>query len=112
MKKIVSLILLITCLAQLRATSQTGTYISVNKAEEIPWERIESSKRFIVAGEAHNVSINFPFQLSHLNYLTTKGFRNLVWEMPYSYGFIAQQYISTSNDSLLPFIAWSQEDMA
>jgi hypothetical protein len=92
---------------------QTPPYEAIQKAEEIPWGRYTpADKRFIIAGEAHHVSIIFPFQLSHLKYLVTKGFRHLVWEVPFSYGYIAQQYISTGNDSLLRYLAWSREDLA
>jgi hypothetical protein len=112
MNKLLLLISLLTCLSFFSANSQAPAYTAVRTAEEIPWERYTpGEKRFIIAGEAHHVSSIFPFQLSHLRYLVTKGFRNLVWEMPYSYGLIGQEYISTGNDSLLKYIAWSKEDL-
>ena len=111
MNRLFNFLLLLSCLAYFNAKSQTPTYVAVRTAEQIPWERYTPiDKRFILAGEAHHVSSIFPFQLSHLQFLLTKGFRNLVWEMPYSYSMIGQQYISTGSDSLLQFIAWSKED--
>jgi hypothetical protein len=110
MNKFLSLIFLLACLVPFDTRSQNGNYIAVAKADEIPWERYESpTKRFIIAGEAHHVSCIFPFQLSHLKYLAAKGFRHLVWEVPHSYAFIAQQYISSGNDSLLQFLTGSTE---
>jgi hypothetical protein len=94
------------------AKGQSPTYMAVEKAELIPWELFTpSGKRFIVAGEAHHVSVIFPFQLSHLRFLVTRGFRHLVWEVPFSYSYIAQQYITTGNDTLLRYLAWSEEDL-
>lgn len=109
MKRLFTFILLLTCLFCLNAKSQT--YVAVHAMEQIPWQQyMPFDKRFIIAGEAHHVSSNFSFQLSNLQFLVTRGFRNLVWEMPYSYTLIGQQYISTGNDSLLSFISWSKED--
>ena len=100
MNKLVSSLLLVTCFASLETKSQSKPYISVNNAEQIPWERIESpDSRFIVAGEAHHISCIYPFQLSHLKYLVSQGFRNLIWEVPFSYSLIAQQYITSGKDS-------------
>src|SRR5215203_142736 len=111
MYRLFTFLLLLSCSAYFNAKSQTPNYVAVHTAEQIPWQHYTPfDKRFIVAGEAHHVSSIFPFQLSHLEFLVTKGFRNLVWEMPYSYSLIGQQYILTGNDSLLQFIAWSQED--
>jgi hypothetical protein len=110
MKKKLCVISLVTCFACFGAKSQNGPYIAVTNAEQIPWERIEPPvRRFIVAGEAHHVSCIYPFQFSHLKYLVSKGFRNLVWEVPFSYSLIAQQYITTGNDSLLQLIGGYKE---
>jgi hypothetical protein len=106
--------LLICCLAvvSFRALGQTADYTAVQRPELIPWEQFSSpDKRFIVAGEAHHVSVIFPFQLSHLHFLVTKGFRHLVWEVPFSFSYIAEEYISTGNDSLLRHLAWAEEDL-
>ena len=94
----------------LSGVGQSGAYIGVKTPSEIPWEELSiSGKRFIVTGEAHNVSCNYPFQLSELKYLVSKGFRHLVWEVPFSYGLIAQEYINTGNDSLFQFIGGYKE---
>ena len=110
MKRLLSLIYLLTCVAYIGVKGQTPAYTAVQTAEQIPWERyVPSEKRFIVSGEAHHVSCIYPFQLSQLKYLIAKGFRNLIWEVPFSYSYIAQQYISTGNDSLLQLIGGYKE---
>jgi hypothetical protein len=109
MTKQAIIILFFTCLTYL-SNGQPPSYIAVSTADQIPWkEYTPSNKRFIVAGEAHHVSIIYPFQLSHLKYLVTKGFRHLIWEVPFSYSIIAQHYISTGNDSLFKLIGGYKE---
>ena len=111
MKKLLYILLLLSFTKAVNA--QSKNYISINRAEEIPWEQFHpTDKRFIVAGEAHQVASIFPFQLSHLKYLVTKGYRHLVWEVPYSFGYIGHQYITTGNESLLRYISYSIEDLA
>jgi hypothetical protein len=113
MTRLLFFISIFSCLSFFGVMGQTPAYVATRTTEEIPWEQYSvAGKRFIIAGEAHQVSCNFSFQLSHLQYLVTKGFRNLVWEMPYSYTIIGQQYISTGADSLLRFIAWSEEGLS
>ncbi|MDB5252583.1 MAG: hypothetical protein JWP27_1752, partial [Flaviaesturariibacter sp.] len=92
------------------AQGQSPSYVKAATAAEIPWERYTpNSKRFIVAGEAHHVSSIYPFQLSHIRYLAARGFRHLVWEVPFSYSLIAQAYLD-GTDSLLSQLSWSVED--
>jgi hypothetical protein len=91
--------------------AQQASYAAVSDAAHIPWENYTpAGKRFILAGEAHHVSSIFPFQLSHLTYLVSQGFRHLVWEVPYSYSLQAQSYLDNGDDSALSVISWSVED--
>jgi hypothetical protein len=113
MNTLFRIMLFLICMESFHANSQMPAYKAVPLPEEIPWEQYTpSDKRFIMAGEAHHVSCIFPFQLSHLKFLVTKGFRYLIWEVPYSYSLIAQHYISTGNDTLLRYLARSREDLA
>ena len=98
---------------EFNALAQTANYIAVSSTEEIPWEAFHpTDKRFIIAGEAYQVACVYPFHLSHLKWLVTKGFRHLVWEVPYSFSFIGDRYINTGNDSLLRYITFSRESLA
>lgn len=85
-------------------------YSSFNKFTNIEWQNIiDTSKTFIISSEAHEVSCNLDYSLSIINYISNKGYNNIILELPFSYGLICSRYLKTGDDSLLHFISGTQE---
>src|SRR5262245_304320 len=105
MKLLLSITILLTayCLsAQPVAQQPALKYWGYDSTKAIAWQNIiPAGSKLVISAEVHEVSVNADYFFHLFEYLSKRGYRNIILEAPYSTGFFCNEYLATGNDSLL-----------